>query len=77
MYSRRLQKFGWKPSIDLFASKLNHQVSCYVSWKPDPRIVFIDAFTIASWDKQFSYAFPLSVSHFDTFAKSCKKPVHI
>ena len=22
-----------EPSIDLFASRLNHQVSCYVSWK--------------------------------------------
>ena len=34
------------PSIDFFASRLNHQVSCYVSWKPDLGAAFIDAFTI-------------------------------
>lgn len=45
------------PSIDLFASRLNHQVSCYVSWKPDPGAAFIDAFSI-TWDKHFFYTFP-------------------
>ena len=25
-----------KPAIDLFASRLNAQLSCYASWKPDP-----------------------------------------
>ncbi|XP_058973292.2 uncharacterized protein [Pocillopora verrucosa] len=34
-----------EPSIDLFASRLNHQVPCYVSWKPDPGAAFIDAFS--------------------------------
>ena len=43
--------------IDLFASRLNHQVSCYVSWKPDLGAVFIDSFFI-TWDKQLLYAFP-------------------
>ena len=46
-----------EPSIDLFASRLNHEVSCYVSWKPDPGAAFIDAFSII-WDKQLFYAFP-------------------
>ena len=46
-----------EPSIDLFASRLNHQVSCYVSWKPDPGAAFIDAFSI-TWDKQLFYDFP-------------------
>ena len=45
-------------SIDLFAFRLNHQVSCYVSWKHDPGAAFIDAFSI-TWDKQLFYAFPL------------------
>ena len=43
-YFQRLQISGGNPSIDLFASRLNHQVSCYVSWKPDPGAAFIDAF---------------------------------
>ena len=46
-----------EPSIDLFASRLNHQVSCYVSWKPDPGAAFFDAFSI-TWNKQCFYAFP-------------------
>ena len=46
-----------EPSIDLFASRLNHQVSCYVSWKSDPGAAFIVAFSII-WDKQLFYAFP-------------------
>ena len=25
-----------KPDVDLFASRLNAQLPCYVSWKPDP-----------------------------------------
>ena len=42
----------WRePSIDLFASSLNHQVSCYVSLKPDPGAAFNDAFSI-TWDRQ-------------------------
>ena len=53
----KLTDIWGEPSIDLFAPRLNHQVSCYVSWKPDPRAAFIDAFLI-TWDKQLFYAFP-------------------
>ena len=35
-----------KPGIDLFASRINHQLDIYVSWKPDPGASFVDAFTI-------------------------------
>ena len=54
---RKITDIWGDPSIDLFASRLNHQVSCYVSWKPDPGAAFIDAFSI-TWDKQLFYAFP-------------------
>ena len=33
-------------SFDLFASRLNHKVSSYSAWKPDPRARFIDAFSV-------------------------------
>ena len=39
-----------EPSTDLFATRVNHQVSCYLSWKPDPGAAFIDSFSI-TWDK--------------------------
>lgn len=34
------------PDVDLFASRLNHQVDRYVSWGPDPDAIHIDAFTM-------------------------------
>ena len=46
-----------KPSIDLFASRLNFQFRPFVSWKPDPEAFAIDAFSI-TWKEQNFYAFP-------------------
>ena len=45
------------PTIDLFASRLNRQVSCYVYWRPDPEATHTDAFSV-DWSKYFFYAFP-------------------
>ena len=44
------------PSIDLFASRLNYQLKPFVSWRPDPEAMAIDAFSI-NWKENF-YAFP-------------------
>ena len=44
--------FRWIMSVlgpcrmDLFASRLNHQLQHYVSWRPDPFAVAADAFTL-------------------------------
>jgi hypothetical protein len=46
-----------KPTIDLFASRLNFQLKPYVAWMPDPEAIAIDAFTI-SWSDHTFYAFP-------------------
>ncbi len=45
------------PTIDLFASRLNAQLPCYVSWQPDPFAKHIDAFSI-EWSETNSYIFP-------------------
>jgi len=45
------------PSIDMFASRLNYQLTSYVSWGPDPHALAIDAFTL-DWTDHFLYAFP-------------------
>ncbi len=34
--------------VDLFASRLSHQLDQYVSWRPDPQALHTDAFTM-SW----------------------------
>ncbi|XP_067045964.1 uncharacterized protein [Acropora muricata] len=56
-FTRILEDFCFTPSVDLFASRLNHKLETYVSWKPDPFATFIDAFTI-DWGPQSFYAFP-------------------
>ncbi len=47
-----------KSDVDLFASKINNQAHVYVSWKPDPQALFIDAFTVTWAGFTNSYAFP-------------------
>jgi len=48
----------WGPlTIDLFASRTNSQLYRYVSWKPDPYALYIDAFT-GIWNNELFYAFP-------------------
>ena len=44
-------------NIDLFASRLNNQLSLYCSWKPDPGSSFVDAFSL-NWSQYNFYAFP-------------------
>ena len=46
-----------EPPFDRFVSKLNAQVTCYASWRPDPGATYVDVFSITQ--EQFSYAFPL------------------
>jgi hypothetical protein len=43
--------------IDLFASRLNYKVPCYVSWRPDPDVILIDAFYM-DWGPYLFYVFP-------------------
>lgn len=45
------------PTIDLFASRINYQVSRYVAWHPDPGAHAIDAFSL-DWGTEQFYAFP-------------------
>ena len=54
---KRVSAFWGKPSIDLFASRLNFQLRPFVSWKPDPQAFAIDASAI-SWTEHNFYAFP-------------------
>ena len=35
--------FG-NPTLDLFASRTNYQIDMYISWKPGPKALAIDAF---------------------------------
>jgi len=50
-------KARWTPTIDLFASRISHQVPRYMSWKHDPYSIGRDAFQ-APWKDLQAYAFP-------------------
>lgn len=46
------------PSIDLFASRLNHQLDNYASWYPDPGSAYVDAFSFSWGQFDLVYLFP-------------------
>ena len=46
-----------QPTLDLFASRLCHQLPRYVVWKPDQGSIATDAF-LDPWDREYSFAFP-------------------
>ena len=57
IFKNVVRTFNFIQELDLFASYLNTQVSCYVSWFPDPNAVANDAFSSSCKNKKF-YAFP-------------------
>lgn len=44
-------------SVDLFASRLNHQLEKYVTHRPEPNALAIDAFTL-TWQNEIYFMFP-------------------
>ena len=56
VFEEMQRKFG-KPEIDLFASRLNRQLTRYVSWHPEPEAETTDAFSL-DWGTLKFYAFP-------------------
>ena len=56
-FQQIIQTLEFNPTIDLFASRLNTQLTSFVSYRPDPNSQAVNAFTIEWGDKAF-YAFP-------------------
>ena len=44
VFEQDISTFNFKSDIDLFASRVNNQLKPYVSFKPDPEAIGIDAF---------------------------------
>ena len=57
LFQKISSMFG-NPTLDLFASRINYQIDRYISWKPDPKALAIDAFSI-KWNTEFYYILPL------------------
>ena len=56
VFAKNCWKLG-TPSIDLFASRMSHQLPAYMDWKPNPGSQAINTM-YQSWTKMFPYAFP-------------------
>ena len=58
MYEEGICRLSVKPDIDLFASRINYRLKPYISYKPDPGAVAVDAFITIQWSQHGFYAFP-------------------
>ena len=57
VFRKLCTRFG-QPDIDIFASRLNAQLDKYISWRPDPDAIAIDAFS-QDWSTfDLPYLFP-------------------
>ena len=54
---KQIAQTFFPPEVDFFASRLNHKVDKYISWKPDPQAFAVDALT-HNWSCFKFYAFP-------------------
>ncbi len=57
VFNKIVQCFS-RPTVDLFASRIDYQLPSYVSWKLDPHASFVDAFSINWAQFTHGYAFP-------------------
>ena len=57
VFHQMLKAFLFRPTIDLFASRVNDKLPTYVSRKPGPYAQYVDAFTV-NWALHPFYAFP-------------------
>ena len=56
-YFQQIEKIWGEADIDLFADRLTTQKKVYVSWKPDPKALTTDAFTM-QWADQKNLCVP-------------------
>ena len=58
LFQKISSMFG-NPMLDLFVSRINYQINRYIFWKPDPKALAIDVFSI-KFNTEFYYVFPPS-----------------
>ena len=57
IFSSICSQLNTNPKIDLFATRQNTQLSTFVSYRPDPKCIAINAFVL-DWSQLDFYAFP-------------------
>ena len=64
----------WRiPDIDLFTNRLNHKVTDFASWQPDPESSFTNAFSKNRKKIAYIYCFPLFNLIWKTLSKIRKE----
>ena len=59
IFTKICQHFNYSPTIDMFATRINHQLPTYVAWRPDPQAYDIDALSFPWSDSELNpYCFP-------------------
>ena len=53
----QIDQFYGSHDLDLFADRNNHQLALYISWRPDPFALSVDAL-LFNWTNDKAYAFP-------------------
>ena len=56
IFSSICSQLNTNPKIDLFATRLNTQLSTFVSYRPDPKCIAVNVFLL-DWSKLDFYAF--------------------
>ena len=56
-FEKTMKFFSITPDIDLFASRLNYQIKPFISYRPDPEALCVNAFQV-NWNPFLFYAFP-------------------
>ncbi len=65
LFSKVCHKFNVAPNIDLFASRINHHIKPFISYRPDPEAFAVNAF-LSSWENWKFYAFNSMLSPLST-----------
>ena len=70
-YFKKISSIFGNSALDVFASRINYQIDRYISWKPDPKILATDAFSI-KWNIERYYIFPAFSLLGKVTAKICR-----
>lgn len=54
---KKITQHWQMPQVDIFASRLNKQLEHFVSWKPHPDALYVNAFSV-DWSSIYFYGFP-------------------
>ena len=75
IFSNICSQLNTSPKIDLFATRLNTQLSTFVSYRPDPKCIVVNAFLLDSWASGTRKQYKIYFKQWTTFCKT--QPVDI